>query len=197
MSRLSMDEILPVERFAAERAKHLAEVTRVKGHRRLAVGPIMTLLFENRTTIRWQIHEMCRVENIRDLAGVKHEVETYGALMPGPRELSTTLMIEVEDASERAVWLKKLFGLHDHLRLVIDSEEPVPGRFELGREEETDKRISAVQFVRFQLSEAQMMAILNLTRRAEMVVDHPEYGARAALEGDLREALVDDLLESE
>ncbi|MFN7953071.1 MAG: DUF3501 family protein [bacterium] len=197
MSRISMDDILPLERFVAERPKHLAEITRIKADRRLALGPIITLLFENRATVLWQIHEMCRVENIRELGAVKHEVETYGALLPGERELSTTLMVEVEDPGERAEWLSKLYGLHQHVRLEIDSEPSVAGRFELGREEEAGRRISAVQFVRFQLSEAQMMAILNLTRRAELVVDHPSYHARAELTGALREALVDDLLESE
>ncbi len=197
MNRISMDEILPLDRFATERPKHLAEITRIKADRRLALGPIMTLIFENRATVRWQIHEMCRVENIRELGAVKHEVDTYNSLVPGEREISATLMVEVVDADERAVWMRKLFGLHQHLRLEIESEEVVQGRFEMGREEETERRISAVQFVRFQLSEAQMMAILNLTRPAAFVVDHPEYRHRAELVDNVREALVDDLLESE
>lgn len=197
MSRISMDDVLPLDRFIAERPKHLAEITRIKADRRVELGPIMTLLFENRATVMWQIHEMCRVENIRELGAVKHEVETYGELVPGERELSTTLMIEVEDPAARAEWLTKLYGLHQHVRLEIDAEQPVPGRFEMGREEEQGHRVSAVQFVRFQLSEAQMMAMLNLTRRAVLVVDHPQYPARAELTGALREALVDDLLESE
>lgn len=197
MNRLSLDDILPVEQFAAQRAKHLAEITTIKAPRRLPLGAHMTLLFENRATVRWQIHEMCRVENIRELGAVRHELETYNALIPGPREISATLMIEYQDADERAVWLKKLYGLQRHLSLVIESEESIAGRFEGGQEDDGQKRVSAVQFVRFQLSEEQMMAVLNLTRRAEFVVDHPDYPARAALEGEVREALVDDLLESE
>ena len=169
------------------------EVLRAKQLRRLALGPNMTLLFENRVTVRWQIHEMCRVEHISKEEGVEHEIESYNSLIPGESELSATLLVEYEDEAERKAMLTRLLGLKDHVRLEIEGTEPVPGVFDEGREDPESHRISAVHFVRFSLDDAQRAGLLDLARPARFTVDHPAYEVTAPIPASTRGALAEDL----
>ena len=194
MKRLETTDILPLDAFTAERSTHQAEVRKAKAVRRLGLGDHLTFLFENRVTIRWQIHEMCRVESIRDPRAVAHELESYNPLIPGESELSSTLLVEYAEEDERTTMLGKLLGLSRHIRLEIEGVEPVPGVFEEGREDEERQRISAVHFVRFPLDGGQRSAFADLTKDAAFVVDHPAYAARATVPGPVRGALVEDLL---
>lgn len=194
MRPVTRDEILSLEDFAAERPAHHAQMMRAKQLRRLALGPNMTLLFENRVTVRWQIHEMCRVERIQAEAAIEHEIESYNTLVPGESELSATLMIEYAEEDERKRMLTALLGLKDHLRLDIEGVPSVPGRFDEGREDPEAHRVSAVHFVRFQLDDAQRSAFMDLARAASFEIDHPAYTASAPIPAPVRGALVEDLL---
>lgn len=186
----TLDDVLPIEAFLAVRPRRQAEVVAIKAARRLTVGEHLTFLFENRTTVLWQVQEMCRVEHIRAPEAVKHELDTYVRLLPGPSELSATLLVEYEDADERKAALQALWGLHQHCFLEIDGER-VPMRFD--PEQYDDRRISAVQFVRVPLTPAQRAAFFDLSRPVAVVVDHPGYAARASMPASMRGALCEDL----
>ena len=94
MKPVTRAEILPNAEFVELRRKREREVIAGKDARRLAVGPNMTLLFENRESVWWQVQEMCRVEHITAEAAIAHELETYNHLLPGAAELSATLLVE-------------------------------------------------------------------------------------------------------
>lgn len=190
MSVPTLDDVLSIEAFLEVRPKRQAEVVATKSARRLTVGEHLTFLFENRVTVLWQIQEMCRVEHIRAPEAVKHELDTYVRLLPGPSELSATLLVEYEDADERKAALQALWGLHEHCFVEIAGER-VPMRFDA--EQYDERRISAVQFVRVPLTPAQRAAFFDLSRPVAVVVDHPRYTARAPLPASVRGALCEDL----
>lgn len=191
--RIQTAEVLSIPEFLAVRQQRQAQVLEAKAVRRVELGQHMSLLFENRRTLLWQIQEMCRVEQIRDPAGVAHEVETYSALLAGPHELSASLMVEYAAPAERAVALTRLVGLQQHLWLVVGARR-IAGRFDPDQYEEG--RISAVQFVRFDVDAETEALLFDLRVPAALAVDHPWYTAHSPLKPSTRGALVEDLTSS-
>jgi hypothetical protein len=187
-------DILPNAEYLAVRPAREREAIAAAAVRRVAVGPNLTVLFENRTSVLWQIQEMCRVELIVADTAIQHELDTYGAILPGPFELSATLLVEYPDPDERDRALRRLVGLHEHVFLEVDGER-VPARFD--GEQFNTKRISSVQFLRIPLTPAQRAAFFDLARPARLVVDHEAYAATVDLPPPTRGALAQDLLEAE
>ncbi len=83
----------------------------------MPLGPLMTLVFENRDTVRFQIQEMLRVERIVQPDKVQHEIDTYNALLPGPGEVAATLFIEITDPARVQSVLDGFVGLDEPGRL--------------------------------------------------------------------------------
>lgn len=191
---LTLADVLPTPEFVAQRRKLEAEVVAAKGVRRLAAGPDMTWLFENRATCLWQVQEMCRVEHITAPAAIQHELDTYNALLPTASELSATLLIEIDDPAERAEKLRALLGLHEHVRLTFAGAPDAPARFD--EEQFNTERLSSVQFVRFPLTSSQIEALRDLGRPATLAITHPAYPVSTALPLTLRAALVEDLTQA-
>ena len=97
MHSLTPDDIRNLHEYELERPDFRSRVIELKRRRRVALGPLMTLVFENRDTVRFQIQEMLRVERIVQPDKVLHEIETYNELLPGPGEVAATLFIEITD----------------------------------------------------------------------------------------------------
>jgi hypothetical protein len=146
----------------------------------------LTFLFENRETVRYQIQEMMRIERMQNLREIAHEVATYNELIPGPGELSASLLIEYETPEERDVWLRALRGLERHVWLETGGLR-TPARFD-DRQISTE-RLSAVQYLKFQLTPEQVAAF---PHKATLVVDHPEYHAEQELTAEQRQELAAD-----
>ena len=191
-----MKPINPLEILPLTTYDHLRSLLRPlciaeKSRHRLAVGQHLTLLFENRQTIWYQIHEVLRAERISDNAGIDHEIETYNELIPRPGELSATLLIEYVDAVERDTALARLVGLERHLWLVFDKRR-IGVRFD--ERQISPSGISSVQFIAFGLgADAQRFEELAAAGRVEIETDHPHLQARAAIGGALAAALAEDL----
>lgn len=158
--------------------------------RRIDLGPNATIAFENGQTVAYQIQEMLRAERIARDADVQHEIDTYSDLLPGPHELSATVMFEFSDPDARAVHLHDLIGFEDHLRMEFDGAGSSKAYFD--RRQLDADRISAVQFVRFPLTEAQRRA-LEAGEQVRIVAGHPRYSHVAELSRQTRQALAADL----
>ncbi len=191
MSRITLDDVPSAADFAARRPGMEREVLESKRARRVALGPHFTLLFENRVTLLWQVLEMCRVEHITRPDAIQHEIDTYAALLPGPRELSATLLLEYTDEAQRGRQLRALVGLHQHLWLDLGPAGRAPGLFDQAQFNEV--RVASVHFVRFPLSEPQFAALANLADPAGLACSHPAYPHAAPLPSAARAALVEDL----
>src|SRR5438067_11012436 len=100
MKPLTASDIKNLQDYELERPEFRARVIDLKNRRRVALGPLVTLLFENRDTVRFQVQEMLRVERIVKPDKVEHELEVYNELLPGPGEVAATLFIEITDQAE-------------------------------------------------------------------------------------------------
>ena len=95
MQKLTTEDIKDLREYERERADFRQRIIELKRTRRITLGPILTILFENTETMRWQVQEMARAERMLRDEQIAHEVETYNQLIPGTDELSATLMIEL------------------------------------------------------------------------------------------------------
>jgi hypothetical protein len=193
MSKISLDQVMGLERYEQVRAAFRQRIIELKKHRRVAVGDRITFVFENHDTMLFQVQEMLRAEHIVDLDRVRDEIEVYNALIPEAGELSTTMLIEITEAARIRDELVRLIGMDESVRLEIGNQYVVRGQFEEGRSKED--KLSAVQYVRFPLSREARAAFVGGDEPVRLVIDHPNYHASAAIEGPVRTALVRDLEE--
>jgi len=169
-----------------------ARIMELKRPRRVLVGDRVSLVFENRHTLLFQIEEMLRAENITSDAGIAAELEVYNALMPDERSLAATLFIELPADADPYAELGRLVGLDEHLVMHL-GDRAVRAAFEPGRS--TDDRISAVQYVRFPLDDAAKAALATPGTPLALEIDHPNYQHRVSLGEDTRASLARDYKE--
>ena len=128
-----------------------------KGRRRIHVGGVLTFLFENRDTVRYQVQEMMRIERIVKEADILHELSTYNELLGGPGELGCTLMIEIDDPAERAVKLSAWMELPWHIYAKLEDGEKAYARFD--DRQVGDGRLSSVHYLKFDVKGRAPVAI--------------------------------------
>ncbi len=146
MKPVRREEIMPPDVYEASREEIRRAILEAKARRRVSAG-VLTFLFENTATIRYQIQEMVRAEHMTRDADVRHELETYNELLGGRGELGVSLLIEVPDAAERDRRLREWLALPGHLYLRLEDGEKVRARFD-PRQVGAD-RLSSVQYLRF------------------------------------------------
>ena len=182
MRPVGRGEILDAATYERMRDDVRREVIRAKAPRRVHVGEHVTLLFENRRTVWYQVQEMLRTERITDEAGIAHEIETYNELLGGPGELGVTLLIEIEDPAVRAVRLREWRDLPHHLYARLPDGARVRPTFD-ARQVAID-RLSSVQYLKFpvrgQAPVALGMDLPGATAETELTAEQ-----RGALEADL------------
>ena len=189
MKKIALDDILGFSAYEKVRQEFRQDIIDKKKSRRVAVGDKVSLVFENRDTVIFQIQEMLRAERITDLDKIREEIAVYNELIPNPGELSATMFLEIEDQTHLRDDLLKFLGIDEVVFLKVGGHS-VRGHFEEGRSKED--KISAVQYVRFPFSaEAQKEFIAGA--RAEMAIEHANYRATAVLSADQQQSLAADL----
>jgi hypothetical protein len=187
---IERSEVLPIGEYEAVRGPFRARVLAAKQARYLALGPNMTVLFENRDSALLQIQEMLRTERITSEAAIRHEIETYNELVPGNHELSTTIFIEYGEKDERDRMLTALAGVESRFYLAVEGERQ-PGTPDPRGTDPT--RTMAVQYVKVPLSAAAEAALREGRGSVTFGVDHDAYRAEAALAPALLASLRADL----
>ena len=192
MNFLTSQDLLPAAAYEQQREFFRSQIIALKQRRRISVGPLITLVFENRETLRFQTQEMIRVEQILDPHKVQEELDVYNALMPKIGEVSATLMIEITEPDRMKEWLDMFMGLDHGEKIAIRSgTEHVFGEFEGGHSHET--KISAVHFVRFKPTASMIASFADLHVPVTLTVHHGEYQAEAPVPGSMREEWLKDL----
>ncbi|MDF0642960.1 MAG: DUF3501 family protein [Nitrospira sp.] len=195
MKRLIQEDILSIEEYERQRERLRSGIIELKRRRRIALGPVITLVFENRETLQFQVQEMIRVERIMDPRKIQDELDVYNELLPSRDELSATLLIEITEEAKMKEWLDRFMGLDQGEKLAIASgAERAVGLFEGGHSHET--KISAVHFVRFRPSARLKRALADLRQAVTIVVDHNGYRMDVPVPGTMREEWLADLRES-
>lgn len=191
MKPITPEDLQNLHEYELARPEVRQRVIELKKRRRVALGPLMTLLFENRDTVRYQIQEMLRVERIVRPDKIEEEIAVYGELLPGPLEVAATLFIEVTDLAEVQPTLDRFIGLDEPGKLVLRvGEREYPALFAPGQSRED--RISAVHYVRFTLGKEGRQALERHARGA-LTVDHGGYRAETVLGPETIEELLADL----
>jgi len=189
---LSHQDVLPIEEYEKQREAFRSRIISLKQRRRISIGPLLTLVFENHETLRFQVQEMIRVERIIDPAKVQDELDVYNALVPSPGELSATLLIEITDEAKVKEWLDTFMGLdHGQKVAIVAGGEQAFGEFEGGHSHET--KISAVHFVRFRPTDKMKAAFADLRQPVSISVSHGGYREEVSVPGSMREEWLADL----
>lgn len=187
MQKLTLQDLKPLDQYERMRPSFLRYIIDLKKRRRLAVGDKITLAFENRDTILFQIQEMARVEPLTSPEALQHELDTYNPLIPGEGELKATLFIEITDQQKLREELTAFIGIDEGCCAVRLGQETIPMEFETGRSKED--KISAVHYVTLRFSPDQIAAWNDLSVPVTVEVDHPHYQARAEVPEPVRREL--------
>ena len=190
MNKLSRKDIRGPHLYEPMRDDLRKHIIALKRHRRISVGPQVTIVFENRATMIFQIEEMLRAEKIEDDAKIEEEIAVYNSLLPEANELSATLFVEVTEQAQIRPTLERLVGIDEHVFLVIGADM-VQATFEAGRS--TQEKISSVQYLRFKLTGASAEAIRDHRINLKLLIDHPAYQHTVDLSNETVHELARDL----
>ena len=173
---------MPLEAYERSRAAIRPAIIEAKEQRRITVGGVLTFLFENTATIRYQVQEMVRAEKMTGEPEIRHELETYNEVLGAPGELGAVLLIELPDAAERDLKLRAWLGLMPCLYARLQDGTRVRPTFD--PRQVGDERLSSVQYLKFDVR-GQVPVALG--------ADLPAFTAEALLSEAQRAALAQDL----
>jgi len=193
MSKLTLDDISDLRAYERERDAFRRDVIALKRRRRVPLGELVTLLFENTQTVRFQIQEMARAEKLITDEAIQTELGIYNPLIPEPGQLCATLFIELTSQELLVEWLPKLVGIERAVALRLSDG----GLVRAVVDEDHDKQLTrdeitaSVHYVRWDLTadEVERFAAGPVT----LVADHPRYTVEEPLGDETTAELVADL----
>jgi hypothetical protein len=193
MQKLTRDDLYSLEQYAEIRNRFRAEVIAHKKNRQLAIGPNITLYFEDRTVMHYQIQEILRAERVFEVAGINEELETYNAMIPDGSNWKATFMIEFPDEAERRVALTQMKGIEDKVWVKVAGFDAVYPIADEDLERENDVKTSSVHFLRFEL-EHDMITALKQGKSLSVGINHAAYSYTVdPVPQNIRDSLVSDL----
>ena len=189
MNPLTRDDLMPLAEYERRRPEFRSATVAHKKSRRVSVGPVLSFVFEDRETLRFQVLEMCRAERIEAPAKAQAELDVYNALLPSGSDLSATMFVELTTEEELRTWLPKLPGVEHAVRLDVGPTR-ISAVAEGGRSKED--ATSSVHYLRFPFSPEAIAAFRSGHGAATLVVDHENYLASTELPPDVRASLARD-----
>jgi len=196
--RLSLEDIEDLRAYERGRIAYREKMIELKRKRRVAVGPLVTLLFENRETIRFQVQEMVRVERMVSDRQVQDELDIYNPLIPAPGELSATLFIELTSEAALRQWLGKLVGIERAVELRLGSSSEAGGEVVRSVPEAAHEKgltreavTPSVHYVKFFFTPKQVECFA--TGPVTLAVVHRAYEEATPLAPETRAELLTDL----
>jgi Protein of unknown function (DUF3501) len=184
-------DILPLALWGEQRKAQRKAMSDLKRNRRVSVGPHATLYFENWDTMWYQVQEMLWIEKGGD-AQLLDELAAYNPMIPQGDELSATLMFEIPDESKRRRILAELGGIEENVSISIGGERVVAIAEEDLDRTTADGKTSAVHFVHFPFTSAQIAAFREPANEVMIRIDHPNYAHAGIVGAAVRSALGDD-----
>lgn len=193
MQKLTRKDLWSLEEYAQRREEFRRRVMAHKKARSLPLGPNLTLLFEDRLTMQYQVQEMLRAERIFEAEGIEDELDAYNPLIPDGSNWKATLMLEYPDIEERRRALARLIGIEDKVWVQVAGHPKVYAIADEDMERERADKTASVHFLRFELTPA-MVTTLKGGAALSAGVDHPSYTHRVSpVAENVRQALLADL----
>lgn len=177
-AKLRLSDIADLRAYERERPEFLKSVIALKALRRVALGPYITVVFENRTTVRFQIQEMARAERMVTDEQIQTELDIYNPLIGSDGELSMTLFIELRSEDELRTWLPRLVGIESSIAVVIgEGKGATIVRAVLdadhARQLTRDEITASVHYLRIDLGPELVSRFAN--ERVFLAAQHPAY----------------------
>ena len=171
---IQKEDIMPLDVYTEKRRELRKSIVDYKKNRRVALGPYATFYFESYETMLAQVQEMLYIEKGGD-EQLKDELSAYNPLIPNGKELTATLMFEIDNPISRAAFLGKVGGIEETVFMKINGEKikAVP-------EEDVDRtsaegKASSVQFIHFNFTDDQIEKFQSSSSEIELGIDHKEY----------------------
>ena len=184
MKPVERSEILDYVTYGEQRDTIRGSALAAKRDRRILLGEFFAFLFENHETVRYQVLEMVKTEQIVKEADIQHEVDTYNELIGGPGSLCATMLIGIDDEAERATKLAAWLGLLPHVYAKLPSGERVTPKWD--ERQVGDTRLSSVQYLTFELGAKAPVALGIDWADQDLVIELELSDAqRTALQADL------------
>jgi len=192
MNRIERSTLMTLEAYAKARPEFRARVLSHKKNRTIALGPNVTLIFEDELTIRYQVQEMLRVEKTFEEEGIQDELEAYNPLIPDGTNWKATMMIEFPEIEERKARLAAMRGVEHCVVARIDGQSDVLAIADEDMERSNEEKTSAVHFLRFEIPDAARAALRSGAGLA-FAIEHDAYRADIRVADDVHRALLADL----
>jgi hypothetical protein len=154
MDKLTRTDLLSLETYAQQRGEFRARVMAHKKQRTVHLGEHLTLIFEDRLSIQYQVQEMLRIERIFEADGIQDELDAYNPLVPDGSNLKATMLIEYADVEQRKRELVRLRHIEHAIALSVHGHAAVTAIADEDMERSNDKKTAAVHFLRFELGPA-------------------------------------------
>lgn len=190
--QLKRDDLLSLEAYSNQRDEFRRKAMEEKKVRVIPVGPSVTMHFENRFLVQYQVQEMLRIEKIFDAEGIQEELDAYNPMVPTGSNWKATQMIEFADPEERKEALAKLVGIDRKTWVQVGDNDKVYAISDEDLERETEDKTSSVHFMRFELT-APMVDAAKAGADIMVGIDHDNYAHQVKLDDEARKSLVADL----
>ena len=174
LKQIQKEDLLPQEIYTKNRKKLRKELVIFKKDRRIALGPYATFYFENFETMLAQVQEMLYIEKGGEKQ-LKDELEAYNPLVPNGKELTATLMFEIDNPVIRLEFLQKLGGVEEKVFMKIDNEIIYADPEKDVDRTSSEGKASSVQFVHFVLNNEIIKKFKKKNITIELGIDHKEY----------------------
>ena len=191
--QIEKEDLLPPDIYAKSRKQIRKDLVEFKKDRRIALGPYATFYFESFETMVAQVQEMLHIEKGGD-EQLKDELIAYNPLVPNGKELTATLMFEIDNPITRAAFLGKVGGIEEKIFMKIDNEKvkAVP-------ENDVDRttaegKASSVQFIHFKLNDDQIYKFKSGSATIELGIEHKEYSHTTRLAENCVKSLSADFI---
>lgn len=191
--QLKKDDLLSLEEYSTQRDDFRRKAMAEKKIRVIPVGPDVTMHFENRFLVQYQVQEMLRIEKIFEAEGIEEELAAYNPMVPVGGNWKATQMIEYSDPDIRKVELARLVGIDRKTWVQVGEHERVYAISDEDLERETEDKTSSVHFMRFELSD-EMVADAKAGAPIKVGIDHENYQHETELGDEARMSLVADLV---
>jgi hypothetical protein len=191
MKELASKNLLSLKDYEKQREQIKTDLLLHKKDRSITIGENILLLFEDFDTIKYQVHEMLRIEKISKEADINEEISAYTSLIPDGDNLKATMLIMYPNVEERRVMLKKLHDLENNIYLCIDDGKRIFAVSDEDLERTRDEKTSAVHFLRFQL-DSNSIEKFKSSDNISFGAAHDSYSSHTKINSETKSALLND-----
>jgi hypothetical protein len=192
---LTAQDLYSLEQYSAHRPDYKRRAVEHRKRRQIRLGMNMTLHFEDRVTVQYQIQEMLLIERTFSPQGIQDELDAYNPLIPTGTNLKATLTIEYSDPQIRQQQLSRLRGVEDCVYIQVEGHDPVYAIADEDLDRSTDEKTAAVHFLRFELTQGMIKSLSENKTGLTVGVDHDNYSHSTPIHAGTINSLIADFVD--